>query len=150
MIAELHELISVTETEEADCFLAQVDLTDMTGERSVLPYVARKGDTFGLAPQVWGAITAWIADGKPVLPAPPPEPEPLVPLSPRQIRLALNSIQLTEADVEAALAGNPDGLVEWRWATRYDRDHPLVVSLATHFNLPSEQIDTLWRWAQDL
>lgn len=150
MTAELHEILTVTATGDTNCYLVEADLTDMLGERGVRPYGAHKEDTFGLAPTIWEAVAKWIADGKPVLPVPAPEPIPTRPLSPRQIRLALNSIQITESAIETALASNPDGLVEWRWATRYERDHPLVAALATHFNLPSAQIDTLWRWAMDL
>lgn len=79
------------------------------------------------------------------------EPEVTMrPLSPRQIRLALDSIGITEAMVEAELDGDNHGLIEWRHATQYEREHPLVVALGVAFELPSEQIDDLWIWAQEL
>lgn len=81
---------------------------------------------------------------------PPPPPSPLPDLSPRQVRLGLLSIGITEGAVEAALEADPEALIEWRYATSIERQHPLVSSLGEHFELPAAQIDTLWLWAADL
>lgn len=74
---ELHEIISVAETEEDGVYIATVDITDMSGERYETDYVSRAGDIFGLAPTIRYAVEAWIADGKPVLPYEPPPPPPV-------------------------------------------------------------------------
>lgn len=76
---ELHEIISVAEANEAGVYVANIDLTDMTGERYTCDYVVRPDDNFGLAPVVRDAVSQWIADGRsvdPYTPPPPPEPEP--------------------------------------------------------------------------
>lgn len=71
-------------------------------------------------------------------------------LTPRQVRRGLLSIGITEGAVEAALEDDPEALIEWRYATSIERQHPLVYSLGNYFELPDEQIDTLWLWAADL
>lgn len=88
-------------------------------------------------------------------PAPPspPGPPPLLPLTRRQLRLALLSIGVTAEDVEAHIADIADpieraaAMIEWEDATHYKRDHPLVADVATAMALPSEQVDVLWVWA---
>lgn len=148
---ELHQLISVTATAEPDVYIASVDLTDNHGERYVADYASREGDTFGLAPEVRSAVLQWIADGKPVEPYVAPPLVAILPsLTPRQVRLGLLSVGITEGAVEAALEDDPEALIEWRYATSIERQHPLVTSLGEHFELPAAQIDTLWLWAADL
>jgi len=65
--------------------------------------------------------------------------EVMSPLSPRQVRLALASIEITEGDVDDALDDNPEGQIEWKHATQFERNHPLVLSLADEFELPAER-----------
>lgn len=84
-------------------------------------------------------------------------PPPMLPLSGRQISMALRSIDITDAMVEAeitAAVSDPMerdmALIEWRRAGQFERDHPLIDQTATAFNLPVEQVDTLWRWAESL
>ncbi|MBT1154417.1 hypothetical protein J1C56_02305 [Aminobacter anthyllidis] len=90
------------------------------------------------------------------IPAPVSQPTPeelraLMPdLSSRQIRLGLISIDVAEAEVDAALAGSPEGLIEWKHATSFRRLHPLIDQIGVVFSLTPEQIDTLWLWAADL
>lgn len=72
------------------------------------------------------------------------------PLSPRQAILGLLEIGITEEMVEGVIGDDASALTEWRRATQFERLHPLVVSLGTHFELPPEQIDALWRWAAEL
>ena len=87
---------------------------------------------------------------------PPPEQEETSPeleykpITPRQIRLALASIGISEAHVEAHLVDNPQGLIEWRFATSYERDHPLVIALAESFELGPHEVDALWSWTAEL
>jgi hypothetical protein len=71
-------------------------------------------------------------------------------LSPRQLRLALLSIGISETQVDAALEGNPAGQIEWKYANDFVRNHPLVVSLAVGFALTPEQVDDLWVYAADI
>ncbi|MER9652543.1 hypothetical protein NKJ26_03365 [Mesorhizobium sp. M0152] len=86
----------------------------------------------------------------------PPEPTieeiraSMPPISPRQLRLTLLSIGITDAEVETGLASDPAGLIEWRYATYFRRAHPLVDSLGIGFSITPEQIDSLWAYAQDL
>jgi hypothetical protein len=60
------------------------------------------------------------------------------------------SIGITEAQVDAALAGNPAGMIEWKYASYFKRDHALVAALAAGFGLSSEQVDSLWQQASEL
>ena len=104
------------------------------------------------------AIYARAIRGEVALYSPPPGPTPdelreaMKPLNPAQIRLALDEIGITEAMVEAHLAGDTKALIEWRTRPSYRRLHPLVVRLSEpdKFDLPAEQVDTLWLWAAEL
>lgn len=72
------------------------------------------------------------------------------PLSPRQIRLGLASIGITEAKVDALLVDDAMGMIEWKHATEFKRTHPLVTALSAALSIPAEQIDALWVWASNL
>jgi hypothetical protein len=78
----------------------------------------------------------------------PPPPTPR--LTPRQLRLGLLSVGITEAQIDAALEGNATGIIEWKYATEYKRDHPLILSLAPAFSLTETQVDQLWSVAATL
>lgn len=84
----------------------------------------------------------------------PPAPEVLragMPgLSPRQLRLALLSINIAEADVDMKLVNDPAGMIEWKYATYFKRTHPLVEGLGALFTITAGQIDSLWNWAAAL
>ena len=71
-------------------------------------------------------------------------------LTPRQMRLGLLSAGISDAQIEAALADNPEGIIEWKYASEYQRLHPLVVSLAEAFDLTPEDVDDLWVQAASL
>jgi hypothetical protein len=71
-------------------------------------------------------------------------------LTPRQLRLALAHIEITEAEIDAKLDNNQFAAIEWKWATEYKRLHPLVVTLGPMFDLTPEQIDIVWLWAATL
>lgn len=90
-----------------------------------------------------------------VPPAPPvltPEEARAImpPITPRQLRLTLLTIGVTESQVDAALVNDPEGQIEWKYATYFKRTHPLVDSLGIGFSITPEQIDSLWAYAQDL
>ncbi|MHB2265796.1 hypothetical protein [Aliihoeflea sp. PC F10.4] len=80
----------------------------------------------------------------------------LVPLTPRQLRLVMLNIGLTDADVEAQIAAIANigdrgaAEVEWRWATKYERNHWLVEHLRTAMEFSSSEFDDLWIWAASL
>lgn len=69
---DLHELISVRATAEADVYSVRVDITDLNAERYETDYVSRPGDDFGLAPVIRDAVDQWIDDERPILPFEPP------------------------------------------------------------------------------
>jgi hypothetical protein len=76
----------------------------------------------------------------------PPEPPVVVPVSvsPRQIRQALTAAGL-RADVEAAiLEGDQDLKDWWEFATAFERNHPLVTSMAASLDVSDEQLDALF------
>ena len=75
-------------------------------------------------------------------------------LSARQLRLALLGLGLTGAQVEAKLAAMPGtpaereaAMIEWEYATTYQRDHHLVVALGAALGLTTAQIDNAWQGA---
>ncbi|ESZ06833.1 MULTISPECIES: hypothetical protein [unclassified Mesorhizobium] len=74
----------------------------------------------------------------------------LAPITPRQLRLTLLTIGITEAQVDAALVNDPAGQIEWKYATYFKRSHPLVEGLGAIFSITPVQIDSLWAYAQDL
>jgi hypothetical protein len=80
-----------------------------------------------------------------------------VKLTPRQLRLALLSTGTTESGVDALIDAIPDteekewARIEWKHATSFERDHPLIDSIGTALGYTdSTQIDTLWTWASAL
>lgn len=91
---------------------------------------------------------AWTVTALP----PPPFPD----LTRRQLLLGLLSIDITESMVDAQIDLIVDveerahSRIEWKAASTFNRHHPLVDGLAVAFALPSEQVDTLWRWAASL
>lgn len=71
-------------------------------------------------------------------------------LNPGQIRLALLSIGITEDMVDAALANDAAGMIEWKFRPNYVRTHPLIDAIGTQFGITPVQIDSMWYWAADL
>lgn len=145
-------LNEVHATKAANEYLAIVDMdTWDNGAVETRNYRAVPGDTVGIAHHVYAAVQAWIAGGNPVVPYDPPTAEELreqmPPLTPRQLRLALASVGITEAAVDAKLVGDTEGQIEWKWASLYKRTHPLIETMGLAFALPPEQIDSLWEWA---
>lgn len=71
-------------------------------------------------------------------------------LSPRQLRLTLARIGILETDIDQALADDPEGQIEWKWTTAFERTHPLIDMLGAAMSLPPEQIDDLWLYAAEI
>jgi hypothetical protein len=94
------------------------------------------------------------------IPAPPPPPEPPPPqpvtLTARQLRLGLLGLGVTGAQVDAAIAAIPDemereaAMIEWRHASEYRRDHPLIASVSAALGIPAATIDAAWSHAATL
>lgn len=97
-------------------------------------------------------IAEWEASGN-TIPAYEPQPQPLEPLTRRQLRLGLLANGITTTDVEAAIATTPDPMdravaeIEWADASTYERDHHLIEQVGTALGLTPEQIDTMWEAA---
>ena len=93
---------------------------------------------------------------EPEPPAPPPENLPFLDLTRRQLLLGLLSISITEDQVDAQIGLIEDAeeraysMIEWKAASTFKREHPLVGMMAAAFSLPIEQVDDLWRWAAGL
>lgn len=71
-------------------------------------------------------------------------------VSPRQIRQAMTAAGL-RAPVEAAIAASNQDTKDWyEFATEFERNHPMVVALATGLNVTERQLDDLWTLAGSL
>lgn len=102
---------------------------------------------------------AWrMVDGELVahVPAPPTTEElreGMLPLSPRQLRLALVRSGTSLASVETAIAALPDGTakeeadIEWEYATEFRRLAPALLTIADAIGLTPEAVDELWEQA---
>jgi len=122
----------------------------LVGQVNGLPYHIIQSDPLWPMAQ---AIAADMGDELLFEPAPPAPPAPpLVPaITARQLRLALLGLGLTGAQVEAQIAAMPGtpaqreaAMIEWEYATTYQRDHPLVVALGAALGLTEAQIDAAW------
>lgn len=81
--------------------------------------------------------------------APPPMPT----LSARQLRLGMLGLGISQAQVDAAIGAIPDeraraaALIEWEYATTFERSHPLIGGIAAALGMDDEQLDAAWRQA---
>lgn len=78
-----------------------------------------------------------------------PESVPLPPISPRQIRLALLGAGITLDMIETALGSLPEpeksaALIEWEYASYFDRSNPLVASVASMLGWGDAELNNLW------
>ncbi|MEY4718483.1 MAG: hypothetical protein RL563_1101 [Pseudomonadota bacterium] len=65
-------------------------------------------------------------------------------ISPRQIRLALTSEGLRDV-VESAIADGSQELKDWwEFSLSYERNHPLILSVANQLGVSPEKLDKLW------
>lgn len=92
---------------------------------------------------------------------PPPAPEEAEPVpesvTKRQLFLVLNAERGITRDMLAAMIEkNPNdkerenGLIELQEASAYDRQHPLVIQLASALSLTPEDVDHIYRAASKL
>lgn len=98
-------------------------------------------------------VGGYIANSDGTFSLPQSVPEPMPTLTPRQLSLMLMQIGMSDDMVTAQIETIEDeydrnvALVEWRKATSYKRDHPLVASLAVVFGFSDTEMDTMWRYA---
>lgn len=76
-------------------------------------------------------------------------------LTRRQLLLGLLTINIKEADVDAKIATLPADQIDvaninWKYASVYNHDDPLINQIAAMFGLTQDQIDTLWKQAETL
>lgn len=87
---------------------------------------------------------AWLYEGNNPFSA---DPLPIVPVTPWQIRKALNETglrQYVEEAVEAADVTVQDG---WRYATEFRRTDPLVIGMGQALGKTDSELDELFRLA---
>ncbi|WDZ75440.1 hypothetical protein PWG15_12515 [Ensifer adhaerens] len=72
------------------------------------------------------------------------------PLTARQLRLGLVKNGFSIVQVDAALDAMPDGQekdeakIEWQYAGNFERDHPLLTTIAAQLGISAEQFDAMW------
>lgn len=157
-IPKLNSVASVKATAETGVFILHCNITDTEGTTYDADYCSRPDDSFGLNP----TIRQWLTDNPsfPIAPYVPPTAEEfrasLPPLSARQLRLGLVSNGMSPAQVQATLDAMPEGvdkdnaLIEWEYATTFNRMHPLISTVGSSLGLTEEQIDAMWTAAVDL
>lgn len=74
---------------------------------------------------------------------------PIGPISPRQIRLALLAIGITDSSIESAINMlsselKDQAMIAWKYSTSFERNQPAVDMIGTIAGLNSEQLDALW------
>lgn len=155
---ELHQIISVTATNEESTYVAEVDMTDKDGFRYTAPYSSRPEDTFGLAPAVRAAIVEWIGEGKEVKPYEPPTPEEIraamPPLQKWRFETMIDINGLREG-IDQAIAGMPEpqrtiAINKRNYVPEFFRDDPLFEELGPALGMTPEQIDDMWEQALTL
>lgn len=159
MALSLNAVHSVAATAEDGVYVLNVNITDAHEETYDCDYVSRPEDAFGLNP----AIRVWILENLSsvqVIPYTPPTTEAarlaMPPITARQLRLGLiaNGIMpsLVQATIEAMPAGpsRESALVEWEYASSFERTHPLIASVAAGLSLTAEQVDAMWMAATSL
>jgi NADH dehydrogenase/NADH:ubiquinone oxidoreductase subunit G len=81
--------------------------------------------------------------------------EPIADISPRQIRLALLSLGLTELTIDSAIGNlesptKEQAMIAWKYSTSFKRDVPIIAAIGKLLGLSSEQLDALWIAGKDL
>jgi hypothetical protein len=112
------------------------------------------------APAMKAAVESWVAQGKPIaayVPPTPAEQRAAMPvLSARRLRLGLIANGIMPSQVQTALEAMPAGvdrekaLVEWEYASDFERLHHLILTVGAALGLTPEQIDTMWMASQNL
>lgn len=74
---------------------------------------------------------------------------PVQSVTPLQARRALLEAGLLSA-VEALVATKPDARLAWEYATEFNRNDPLITTLAEKLGMDADQIDALFERAAQL
>ncbi len=77
---------------------------------------------------------------------------PIEDISPRQIRMALLALGLTEAAIDSAINSlsspqKEQAMISWKYSTTFKRENEAVAAIGALLNLSSEQLDALWKAA---
>ncbi|MCA1490091.1 hypothetical protein I6F11_04055 [Ensifer sp. NBAIM29] len=157
------EILKISDTAEGNgVYLLDVKIQfTADGEPEQVEYVSRPNDPYGVNPQ----IRKWMSENPdaPVhvyVPPPPPTVEEtraaMPSLTARQLRLGLVGNGISPAQVQATLDAMPAGadkekaLIEWEYATTFNRTHPLIATVGSSLGLTEAQIDTMWTAALTL
>jgi len=77
------------------------------------------------------------------------EAAPIADISPRQIRLALLSLGLTELTIDSAIGNlespiKEQAMIAWKYSTTFQRNVPIISAIGDLLNLSESQLDDLW------
>ncbi|ARV77522.1 hypothetical protein [Sinorhizobium phage phiM5] len=152
------EVLKITDTEiGAGTYDVQIKIQWKAGEASELigSYRSAPYDTSPINAQ----LRAWMA-ANPSAPVhayvapPPPTTEErcaaMPRLTARQFRQGLVNAGISPSAVTAKLDALPAGadkdkaLIEWEYATEFNRLHPLVATVSVELGLTAEQVDAMW------
>ncbi|RVH87800.1 hypothetical protein CN204_04170 [Sinorhizobium meliloti] len=157
----LNAVRSVAATNEDGVYVVECNITDALGETYDAVSIVRPDDHHGLNP----TLRKWMSDNPsasiaPYTPPPAPTQDQvraaMKPLTARQFRLGIVLAGLTPAQVTAAIEAMPAGvekekaLIEWGYASSFERKHPLIALVGGVLGLSDEQIDALWPQASAL
>lgn len=79
-----------------------------------------------------------------------PVRDPVESVSPRQIRLALLSLGITESFVDEAIntLKSPDkemAMIAWKFSTQFERNVPIISAIGQILKLNEDQLDQVWK-----
>lgn len=85
----------------------------------------------------------------------PPAAPVILPVTPRQLRLAIimSGLSISQIDSAIALLSEPDRSIastEWEYSLSFERNHPLVDEIGAILGKTSEEIDAVWLLAETL
>ncbi len=78
-----------------------------------------------------------------------PFKKPIDPISPRQIRLALYDLGITESFVDDVINGLPApdrdiAMIAWKYSTQFERPVPIISIIGRILKLDEDQLDKVW------
>ncbi len=148
MMHQLKNVHTVTATDKPGILIVNITTLNDEGTDERFDYTYSPSDPYGIAPD----IRDWLAENEhTVLPALPPEPEPLPNLAPYQFRAMLKL-----SGMQSALESWIDGLAEpantiarakLEFSLVFKRDNDLILSAQQVLGLTDEQLDDLWMQA---